>query len=160
MPPSGNQGEAHPHHVYASPSTSNAPSSIPAPQNIYTSPYSSNPNISYTGASSAGQETHPPTYPTFPSSQPNISLSEFKSRFPKYSTLLPHIYNTATTLSLVLDDNHDWLTQSEPDKPSQLLGYARLAVEAVVKSHLSKPKGVDITHEGKFRVAAFLPSRD
>ena len=64
------------------------------------------------------------------------------------------------TLSLVLDDNHDWLTQSEPDKLSQLLSYAWLAVEAVVNSHLLKPKGVDITHEGKFHIAALLPSRD
>jgi hypothetical protein len=177
-PPSS--GEAYPYYVHA-------PPSIPQPQNIHASPYSSNQNVSYTsfesiasGASSVGQETHPQglpsstyrfapsippphnTYtsphPTFPNSQPNISLPELKLQFPKYSTLLPHIYNTATTLSLVLDDNHDWLTQSEPDKPSQLLGYARLAVEAVVNSHLSKPKGVDITHEGKFRVATLLQS--
>jgi hypothetical protein len=158
VPPSGNQGEAHPHHAYTPPPTSNAPSSIPPPQNIYTSPHPSNPNISYTGAS-VDQEANPTTYPTFSDSEKNISLSEFETQFPKYSTLLPHIYNTATTLSLVLDDNHDWLTQSEPGKPPRLLGYARLAIEAVVKSHLSKPNGVDITHEGKFRVAALFPSK-
>ena len=183
-PPSS--GEAYPYYVHTSPSTTNAPPSIPQ---LHTLPYLSNQNISYmsfesftSGASLVGQETHPQglpssTYrfassipplhniytsphPTFPNSQLNISLPEFKSQFPKYSTLLPHIYNTAMTLSLVLDNNHDWLTHSEPDKLSQLLSYAQLAVEVVINSHLSKPKGVDITHEGKFCVAALLPSRD
>ena len=177
-PPSS--GKAYPYYVHA-------PPSIPQPQKIHASPYSSNQNISYmsfesitSAASSVGQETHPQglpssTYrlassiplphniytsphPTFPNSQLNISLPELKSQFPKYSTLLPHIYNTAMTLSLVLDDNHDWLTQLEPDKLSQLLSYAQLAVEAVVNSHLSKPKGVNITHEGKFHVATLLQS--
>ena len=79
----------------------------------------------------------------------SFGINEFYERFPRYSTILPAIYSTATSLAFALDDNHDWLADTAEGKPSPLLGYARLAVEIIVKCHLEDPKDVDISHEGK-----------
>ena len=79
----------------------------------------------------------------------------FSERFPKYSTLLPHIFDTAMSLAFVLDDNHNWLADTVEGTPSPLLGYARLAVKIIVKCHLEKPKDVDISDEGKYSLRLY-----
>jgi hypothetical protein len=78
-----------------------------------------------------------------------FDISTFSEKFPKYSTILPHIFDTATSLAFVLDNNHDWLPDTVEGTPSPLLGYARLAVEIIVKCHLEEPKDIDISDEGK-----------
>jgi hypothetical protein len=77
-----------------------------------------------------------------------FDIHTFNQQFPKYSTLLPAMYSTAISLAFALDNSSDWPEGSTERKPSPLLGYARLAIEIIVQSHLEDPRGVDISAEG------------
>jgi hypothetical protein len=58
------------------------------------------------------------------------------------------MYSTAMSLAFALDNSRDWPAGGTEWKPSPLRGYARLAIEIIVKCHLEDPRGVDISAEG------------
>ena len=83
---------------------------------------------------------------------PPFDINAFNQMFPKYSTILPSIYSTATSLAFAFDNSHDWPEHSTDQKPSSLLNYVRLAIECIVRCHLEDPQDVDISVEGNHQL--------
>jgi hypothetical protein len=106
---------------------------------------------------SASSICDPPLNPALVS---RITPSKFRTDFPKWSKLLPHIYNLTTTLVFFITDinifKEDNILLEDDQIPKTLSGVARLAIEIITKAHLREPRGVDISKENPL-VEKFLP---